>query len=283
MKQSFAQAYVSWKSNNHMRYFLAILKKTLKVMITYKWHYIIALLMNPLILFIFISIFQAIYAYDGNRIILGYTCSQMIWYYAAITFFYHLIWSEPDREISEEIISGQMALRLTQPVSVMKATFANAAASKISNLLSGFLPTFIMYLWFVYPDFLTAAAFIKYLALSVLAFVLFYLFSFLTGTFAFKFHNIAALQSVKVFFVLMTGAYIPFDFFPGVLQAIVKALPFQYVFYIPIQFLLNKPETRDPGYFLMIVLTQIIWIGVFYGLGIVSWRAALKRFYAVGG
>ncbi|HEX3048435.1 MAG TPA: ABC-2 family transporter protein [Bacillota bacterium] len=266
-----------------MNYFVAILKKTFKIVVSYKWHFIINLLINPIIIFTFISLFKTIYTYDSNQIIVGYTCTQMIWYFAAITFFYCFVWCEPDKEVSAEIISGTMALRLTKPISIMKTTFLNAAAFQVFNIIFSFLPTFILYSLFVYPDFFSLTAFIKYLALNFLAFVLLYLISFFIGSAAFKLQSITALQSVKATFILMAGVYLPFDFLPGILQSIVKALPFQYIYYVPIQFFLNKPETRSPEYFWTTVLAVTFWIIVFYFLSVVAWRIAIKKFHAVGG
>lgn len=234
-------------------------------------------------LFIYIFLFKTIYAYDGNRVILGYTCTQMIWYYAAVAFFYCFVWCEPDKEISDEIISGYMAVRLTKPISVIKSTFLDATAFRVVNLFLLFLPTFAIYALLIYPDFLSITAFFKYIIMNCFSFILFYLFSFLVGITAFRFQSIGTLQSVKTTLILMAGVYIPFDFLPGTLQAILKGLPFQYIYYVPVQFFLNKPETRSMDYFMTAILGQAIWIIVFYILCKVSWRIAVKRFYSVGG
>lgn len=266
-----------------MRYFWAILKRNFKIITLYKWHYLVNLIINPLILYTFIAVFKTIYSYDASQIIVGYTCNQMIWYFAAVTFFYCLVWCEPEKELSEEILSGNLAIRLTKPIGIIRTTFTNAAAYRVSNFIFTLLPNFMIYCLLVYPDFLSVGALIKYLISSLFSFILLFMLSFLIGITAFKFQSIATFHSLKGILVMMAGVFIPFDFLPGILQALIKALPFQYIYYVPIQLFLNKPETRSMTYFLTTIGSQTFWILIFYFLTKLSWRVATKRFYAVGG
>lgn len=266
-----------------MRYFISIVKKDFKLVSRYRWHYIFNLLLNPIGVYVFYSLFTTIYNYDQSQIILGYTLNQMIWYYAAMNFFFNLVWSEPDKEVSLNIINGYLAILLTHPISIFRVTFINALSNRVTNILFGFLPTFLIYWLLVYPDFLTWIGFAKYVVISMFSFILFFLFSFLIGIASFKLQSIATLQSVKHALVLMSGVCIPFDFFPGILQSIIKALPFKYIYYIPIQFFLNKPETHGLSAFYNTIFIQLIWIGIFFGLTVITWKIAIKRYYSVGG
>lgn len=266
-----------------MIYFIGVLKRSLKIVITYKWHYIINLLLRPLFIFILISLFKTIYHYDGNRNILGYSCNQLIWYFVAVTFFYSMVWSEIDKELSQDIISGNMAVRLTKPISVFKTAFFNAISFKIIDFFFVFIPTFAIYAFFVFPDFLSFASLIKYLISSGFAFLLFYLMSFLIGISAFELQSITTLQSIKNTLVLLSGVYIPFEFLPEFIKKLIQLLPFQYIFYIPTQFFLNKPETVSLDYFLNTLFFQSVWIVIFLVLCRIFWRKAVKKFYSVGG
>jgi len=255
----------------------------LKVYLYYRWAFFISIIIDPVMLVLIISIFTTIYTNGQQEIILGYSCTQMIWYFAAVRFYYALAVSYSDNELSQDILSGNMIVRLIKPIHVMKWFFSKSAANKIFAFFLEFLPSFFIFLMIVYPDFLTWLSFIKYLLLMIPAFILFFLISFLIGTTGFLLKSISALQMVKAFFLqFVSGAFLPIDFLPETARRIIGYMPFQYICYIPARFLLNMPETAGWGYFLHVLAVGGIWIVILYILCRIYWLLMIKKFTAVG-
>ena len=267
-----------------MKVYLEIFKINLKILVFYRWGFYISIIVHPLLLILYVSLLRSIYANDPQQIILGYTCTQMIWYFAGISFFYFLVYCNIDKEISDSIISGDMAIRLLKPLSIMKYEFSKLIASKILSLIFEFIPVCIIYVILVYPSFISFAGVFKYLVITFFAFVLYFFISFLIGITAFTSQSVNSLQGIKSLLInFAAGAFIPIEFFPVAVQNVIKILPFQYILYVPIQFLLNKPITQDWSYFFKVLLILTVWIIFFYGLCKISLKGMIKKFISVGG
>jgi ABC-2 type transport system permease protein len=267
-----------------MKVYFEIFKINSKILVFYRQGFYISIILNPLILVLYISLLNSIYANSPQKIILGYTCTQMIWYFAGISFFYLLVWCNNDKELSDSIISGDLALRLVKPMSLMKYEFAKTIAVKALGFVFEFIPICIIYVILVYPSFISCASILKYAIISLFAFLLYFFISFSIGITAFNSQSVNALLGLKGILInFAAGAFIPIEFFPKGLQSIIKMLPFQYILYVPIQFLLNKPETQNWEYFIKVLSNLTLWIVVFYILCKISLRVMLKKFSTVGG
>jgi ABC-2 type transport system permease protein len=267
-----------------MRLFLAFIKTNFKIMIQYKWGFMISLIGDPIVMLINIALFSSIYKHNGVQLILGYSLSQMIWYFTGVTFIWYLIWNFTDSNIAEKIISGNLAIDLLRPVSVIKMELAQAIALRTAGVVFEFIPGIILYSIIFYPDFLTVSSLLKFLAVVILSFTLFFLLNFLVGMSAFVIQSNFSLQSIKFILISLTaGAYIPLEFFPNWFNRLNGFLPFQYIFYWPIQFFLNKDFTHGWAALLRIIVTQLLWVIALYSLCKYLWRYAIRKFGAVGG
>jgi ABC-2 type transport system permease protein len=260
------------------------IKLNFKIHFQYRASYFFQFIFDVVLLLFKIQLFKMIYLNNPTNIILGYSFSQMIWYFAGINFMYYLIWNDTDKNISNNVISGDMTTQLSKPISLIQLEFSKEIASKVYAIVIDFLPSLIVYSFFVYPDFLTVDAFSKFIMVSMFSFVMFFLFNFLLGLCSFIVQNNESLLILKVMIIyIAAGAFFPIEFYPEIFQRIIRVLPFQYLFYIPIQFLLNKPETRGFNAFISTILIQIFWIILFYILYRIFWGKAVKKFCANGG
>jgi ABC-2 type transport system permease protein len=267
-----------------MKLYVELLKYNLKLFFFYRWGLFISIVLDPILLVLYVSLLKSLYANNYSQFILGYSCHQMIWYFGGTIFFYYLVFSNPDKNISDGVTTGDLNLWLIKPISIIKFDFIKCIALKLCSFIFEFFPCFIIFTFLVFPDFLTVASLVKYGIISALAFIMFYLVSFSLGTIAFSWQSTNALQVVKMIIINFTaGAFIPIEFFPNFLQAIIKALPFQYLFYVPMQFLLNKPETQGLLPLMKVLTIQVLWIFVLYLITKILLRKMIKKFSAVGG
>jgi viologen exporter family transport system permease protein len=80
--------------------------------------------------------------------------------------------------------------------------------------------------------------------------------------------------------LLLSGRLVPLKLMPDWVQTLASYLPFKYAFYYPIESLVGHLST---GSLLRGLGLQVLWIAICYGLFTVAWRAAIKRYSAVGG
>jgi ABC-2 type transport system permease protein len=79
--------------------------------------------------------------------------------------------------------------------------------------------------------------------------------------------------------MLLSGRLVPLQLMPGWVQTLADFLPFKWTFGFPIESLVGDLSTRS----LLVGLgAQVLWIAIGYVLFSIAWRAAIKRFSAVG-
>jgi ABC-2 type transport system permease protein len=80
--------------------------------------------------------------------------------------------------------------------------------------------------------------------------------------------------------MLLSGRLVPLQLMPGWVQTLANFLPFKWTFYFPIQSLVGDLSTQS---LLLGLGAQALWVGIGFVLFHFAWRAAVKRFSAVGG
>jgi ABC-2 type transport system permease protein len=80
--------------------------------------------------------------------------------------------------------------------------------------------------------------------------------------------------------LLLSGRLVPLPLMPDWAQTLANLLPFKWTFYFPIEALAGDQSNQ---WLVGGLLVQLAWIGIGLGLFAIAWRAAIKRFTAVGG
>jgi ABC-2 type transport system permease protein len=80
--------------------------------------------------------------------------------------------------------------------------------------------------------------------------------------------------------LLLSGRLVPLTLMPGWVQTLADFLPFKWTFYFPIEALVGDMSTQS---LLLGLAAQLLWIAIGLALFKIAWRAAIKRFSAVGG
>ncbi len=73
---------------------------------------------------------------------------------------------------------------------------------------------------------------------------------------------------------------LPLELLPGPLQAVAAAMPFQYIYYVPLSLLLGRLEG---GELWIALAAQGGWLAGLTLLALALWRRGLRRYEAVGG
>lgn len=262
---------------------VALFKHHLKLRLQYRETFLFSLVLHPLVMLLILAMFSGVYARRSDTLV-GYTQSQMVWYFGASQFFYYLVWNVVDKNIAERVLFGGMDQQLTRPYSLLTWELVQLLAHKLLALAFEFVPVFLAYTLILRPDFLTLTGLAQYLLLTGLALLQFFLLSFLFGLLAFLWHDVSSVNAVKFIIVnVLAGVAVPIAFFPDGLQRLILLLPFHYLFHTPVQHLLGRTDSASWGSFGLLCCAQMLWIAALFAASELASRRTVRHFLSAGG
>jgi viologen exporter family transport system permease protein len=211
----------------------------------------------------------------------GFTQTNFEAYFLTTLIVRNLTGSWVAWQISEEIRTGAMAMRLLRPLHpfvVLAAT--HIAAIPLRGLIA--LPFAVILLVVTAGDGVTHAP--LQLALAVPSIVLGWMLTF-TCLFAIgsaAFFVTRAMSLIEVYFALyalLSGYLLPLRLMPTWLVTIAAWTPFRFMLSAPVELLTLE---LTPGAALRLLGGQLAWLAILLGLAHVIWRAGVRRFEAVG-
>ncbi len=185
-------------------------------------------------------------------------------------------------EISTRIRSGDIATDLYRPVDFQAYSLAlDLGRAGFQALARGVPPFLVGALFFdlTLPDRPTVVG--AFVVAAVLATVASFALRFLVGLAAFWIlDDRGPAQLVGVVLMFFSGFILPVNFFPGWLEAVARALPFQVMLQVPIEVFLG----RYRGVELLGALgLQALWCAVLLGAGRLVLRSAMQKLVIQGG
>lgn len=254
----------------------------LKRIFRYPWGLLLSLVIDPFVLVLNIVLFRTIYSFSGAETIAGYEIDRMIWYFACTSFIWYWIWNFTDRNMGQRVISGDLTLDLVKPLSVFSLELSRAVSLRVSGVIFEFIPTLIVYSLGVPNSFMSVSTVFHFVVSAALAFFLFFAINFLIGLAANYIQNTSAASAVKHILVAgLGGSFVPFEFFPDTLAAVLRELPFASLFYWPVSFFLDTAGGWPA--FATQSLKTLLWIALFLALDWLLWRRAIRHFTGAGG
>ncbi len=241
----------------------AIGKVTIRNHLVYMMDFLVRSLFLLLILYIFLQLWEATFSGEGTGTIAGYTYEQIIWY---LIFAESIAMACPSlcTRIEEEVKSGDVAYRLTRPVSYIGYHYCSyigevAVRLAVNLVVGGALGVLV----FGAPSF--GFGWFGFAVMAVGAFTVNFLLNMLVALCAFWVEETRGLEFVyhKLLFTI-GGMLLPLEIFPEVLQRICAWLPFQTIMYFS-----AKTAVRfDWGMLAKFLLIQWAWVTV---LSVVVW------------
>ncbi|KAB8036080.1 hypothetical protein GCL60_16080 [Silvanigrella paludirubra] len=218
------------------------------------------------------------YGFYNNSINKLYSKNSII-LYIMIALTMHQIVScvgKPD-QLSEDIETGSIDYFILKPLN-----YINILVSiHIGYVIARFLALSPIILFILCLNSITHI-FIKVTLLfifSVLCGILNCVINIFLSSFTFFYKDSYGFVALKeTLFWILSGSLIPLDILPSYIQNINKYLPFGYIIFYPIQYILNNNENIS---FLLSMI--LIWILFFHFLISKIWRIGIKKYLAYGG
>jgi len=241
----------------------------------YRLEYFVSILNALLYMFIFTSIWGAVFAEGQTKN--GLTGELMINYAVFATLIKVTVVKTRDL-IGQRVRTGEIAVDLIKPFSLPFMTLADAVGSWIFQIFSRGIPLIILAVYFFDISMPKGLDF---------AFILSYIFSFLI------FHGLLFIFGVASFYItenfplwllnssavsLLSGSILPLQILPQAVQNFAVLTPYPYLFYLPSMKLL-----RDDFPFEDALLRQVLVLFFTYFIGFVMYSYGKTRLHVQGG
>ena len=232
--------------------------------------------------FIYVSVYAGIYRaiYEGGPDQVGGLGMNEALTYVAVAWVLRSLYTNGlDREITEDVRRGDIALALLRPVDYPASKLATVAGEALTRTLIFTLPAALLVV-LVYPvqppASLTSA--IGFLAGAVLAFGIYSCVNLLVGiTAVFTEHTLGIQRAKNAMMDLLGGVLLPLTFFPEWAQDVLLFLPFQAVTYTPVSMYLGTtPVPAGLG-------VQVLWLVILAVLVRLLWKRAASHLTVQGG
>lgn len=259
----------------------AIAFVTYKEWAAYRTHSMVSIFVGPVYFIVEYFIWTAVYG--GVDSLAGMELVQMIRYFGASALIGYLTMDFADWNLQMLIRTGKFLTFALRPIHHRFFALSQKFGHRVLGFFFEFLPCLLIFMLLFRVDIVPTS--IPWTILSViLAFFMNFYVNYILGMLAFFFVKANGMKAVyQILASVFSGALIPINFFPEIIQKIMIFLPFQYTNYIPAMVWtggnnitsmnLSVPEA---------VLCQAVAVVGTALLSEVIYRCAIKRFTAVG-
>jgi ABC-type uncharacterized transport system permease subunit len=243
-----------------MRRYGALIRNKFLESLFFRMDFLFMILGNLVGVVVVYYLWRAVYAGSGGSLN-GLAFLQAFAYVAVSGSIFSMISTGADWEMGLTISRGIIIMRLFLPLDLHVQTLFRSLGVFIFRVIFVGAPV-LAFIIFVFgapvPPGINLFLFPVSLCLS---FLLAYNIDFMAGVCAYSFESILGLKIVKDTVILfLSGAVVPLAFFPKDVQTVLMALPFQAMYYTPINLLLGG---KSAGESVMMLLIQAGWIVFF--------------------
>lgn len=212
----------------------------------------------------------------------GYTVPQLLTYYSVAWMLRMINHHGADISIGQSILSGNIAGLLVKPIDHHHYRAAEVGGKIFGRIIFYSFPALILLLFFV-KRFLFAwdMDFARFIVLAIVGCLINFEIQYIIGCTAFFItvnHQVVWVTDMVI--RLISGLIIPLSLFPSVLKTLLALLPFQSIYYLPIQAWIGKLDA--PG-FNIALATGLVWLAILYLFGKWVCSMGLRRFTIYGG
>lgn len=254
---------------------------TYKEWSAYRTHSLVSVFVGPVYFIVQYFIWTAVYGDSGS--LAGLELSETIRYFGASALIGYLTMDFADWNLQMLIRTGKFLTFTLRPMHHRFFALSQKLGHRVLGFFFEFLPCLLIFMLLFKVEILPDRMGWTFVSVA-LAFLMNFYVNYCLGMTAFFLVKANGIRVVyQLFAQIFSGALIPLNFFPEVLQSVMIFLPFQYTNYIPAMvwtgsesigvLKLNVPQA---------VLAQAFATILMFVLSEVLYRCAMKRFTAVG-
>jgi ABC-2 type transport system permease protein len=218
----------------------------------------------------------------GSGAVDGITLPDMITYAILNTVIALAMMDRSLAELDERIRSGDVAVDLIKPYHYPLSLVADGLGRSLFSALFSVLPTLVIAaLFFGFQPPASAASGFAFAVAFLLAMAVSFSLACLVGMLGFyflaTFHFQWALGALRTLFA---GTMVPLWFYPDGLQMLARALPFQFLAFIPASMWMGQMPNGEMA---LNLLFGVAWAAALLGLAWWMWSRIVTRLVVQGG
>jgi len=263
-----------------MKKYLYILKTEVMSNLQYVFNILAGFIGYFLMLFILICLWKYLYS-DPSELINGYSMNQMIWY-VIIT---EILWSvQSGKKLCQKIIDdvklGNIAYNINKPYNYIGYVLSSHLGTVfIKSIIYISLSMVIGYIFVGgFPN-LNIIGILAVLLVGLLSTIINSLLVIAVGLLSFFIEDANPFYWLYSKLILVVGTIFPIEYFPKLIQKFLKFSPVFVICYGPAKLFVDFSYTN----FLIILIAQIIYIGLSYGLCKLMYNKGVKNLNVNGG
>lgn len=249
-------------------------------MLAYKADYFLYMLINTVFFYISIALWLTVYRENGIENISQYTLSNIITYNLLTTLIFRFDMMNTIY-LGNEIWTGKFTNDYIKPWNVTFIHFIACASDIIMGLIT-FVP-FLLIMYFSSFNLISLPAsqnLLPFFVTLILATIMNFFFNMIFHAMTFHYGDRRSMiELVNFISSFLAGSMFPLSFLSGTIKNIFLALPFKYIFFIPIEIFLGKITMRQAIYSWPII---IMWAGIFYAIYRLVYIAGIKKYEGTG-
>ena len=263
-----------------MRKYLFIFKSELMSNLQYVFDILIGFFGYFIMLFILFNLWEYMYS-DPSELINGYTMSQMTWY-VIIT---EILWMSLGgrklcRKICNDVRGGNIAYNINKPYSYIGySLFSHLGAIALKALIYTILGMIMGYFFLGGFPTLNIFSIVAVLITGILATVISILLITFIGLFSFIIEDANPFYWLYSKMILVIGTIFPIEYFPAVLQPIIKFSPIYVVSYGPAKLFVDFSTSVC----IEILISQVIYLVISFMICHLIYNKGVKKLNVNGG
>lgn len=263
-----------------MKAYLALSRGSFLAYLAYRSGFIFTILNNLAYMSIAFFLWRSIY--QGRETLKGLTFNQTFLYITVASALFVMLKTWTDWEISFQITEGSIIMSLIKPVNFQLMMMSQSVGFSIGNMLAISLPS-ILFLIFVFKiPITTGIGFLFFPLALVFSFILNTTIDYIIGLTSFYTESIWGISATKeIIITFLSGTLIPLQFFPEFAQNILKFLPFQAMYHLPLMMLTTPTEPALT--YLSMLGVQLFWVVLIMALAHLFYNRAIKVLRVSGG
>ena len=262
-----------------MKYFYVIKTQIIKSM-TYEFNVYGNIIMQTIIMITSAFFWKALY--KDQSMVGGVDAQSMLTYIIISSALSVLLITNVERRIEKSVEQGTVATDMIKPVNLFGVYFAEDIGSILALTFQNMLPILLIgSLMIKVPAMADIRELPMFIVSVILSFLINWLIAALFGMMAFTAVNIDALIQVKKHLLrLLSGSIIPIWFFPDSVAKVLSALPFVYIYQLPLSIYIGRGDRAEQLFQMKI---QLLWLVILSILFFYAQNRVMRKVMVQGG
>lgn len=283
MSRHFANENTETKSKwkrTEMKKYLYIIKTQIIKSMTYEFNVYGNIIMQTIIMITSAYFWRALYT--GRSVVNGVDAGSMQTYIIISSALSVLLITNVERRIGHSVEKGSVATDMMKPISLFGMFLAEDIGSIIALIFQNMLPILLIGSLMIKVPVMADIRNLPMFVISVVeSFLINWLIAALFGMMAFTTINNNALIQVKKHLIrLLAGSIIPIWFFPESVSKVLSALPFVYIYQLPLSIYIGRGDRTT---MISQMRIQFIWLVILSALFFYAQSRITRKVMVQGG